>query len=123
MAQASAELKRPRRLSELLADGRPWPADEGLRLVHRLAVEVLALHASGRTHRAIQADAIFLDARRQPHLAAPPAAALFGGEASDPKCCPPELAAGDELELPPSIEAAAALLSTTGQEFDPRRID
>ena len=47
----------------------------------------------------------------------------FGADCSDPEFCPPELAEGDAVELPESIEAAAAVLEARGLATDPRRID
>ncbi|MGO8752474.1 MAG: protein kinase domain-containing protein [Thermoguttaceae bacterium] len=113
----------PRPLSELLEDAGAWPLEQSLRLVHRLGFQVRALHEDGRTHRSIDIHTVTVDDQLQPTLAAGPPKRRFGGTDSDPEFCPPELADGDGLELPESIDAAARLLTAHGHAFDPRRID
>ncbi len=123
MAHTFAKSQTPRRLSEVLAESRPWRVKDSLLLVHRLALQVRTLHQNGRTHRAISPAAVSVDEKLRPQLGAPAGPRRFGGEDSDPEFCPPQLAAAEGLELPEGIEAAAAVLKKNGQALDPRRID
>lgn len=120
MAHQSAQL-RP--LTQLLPPGTTWSLEESLRLVQRLTVQLEALHASGRIHRAIAMDTVQVDDQMRPQLSPPPSLRRFGGECSDPEFCPPELAQGDALELPEQTAVAAGVLQAQGHLFDPRRID
>ena len=123
MADTFSKSETPRRLSELLAEPHRWPLKKRLLLVHRLALQVQSLHQNGRTHRAICLEQVIVDQQRRPQLVPPPGPRRFGGEDADPEFCPPQLAAGDGLELPEGIEAAAAVLKKSGHALDPRRID
>ena len=82
-----------------------------------------SLHRSGRTHRAIGLETVTVDEQLVSHVAPGPALRRLGGDCSDPEYCPPDLAEGDALELPASIDAAAAVLQARGCTLDPRRID
>ncbi len=123
MADTFSKSETPRRLSELLAEPRRWPLKKRLLLVHRLALQVQTLHQNGRTHRAICLEQVIVDQQRRPQLAPPPGPRRFGGEACDPEFCPPQLAGGDGLELPESIQVATAVLEKNAHALDPRRID
>lgn len=123
MKSQSAEIAAPRLLARLLQPGSAWPLDQCLQIVRRLAAEVQSLHRSGRTHRALDAEAVIVDEGRPPRLSPCPAQRYFGGDDPDPQFCPAELAEGDGLELPESIEAAAAVLKAHGVSLDPRQVD
>src|SRR3972149_5962021 len=123
MADTFTKPETPRHLSDLLTDGRPCRVKESLLLVHRLALQARVLHQKGRTHRAICPEQVIVDEKRRPPLGPPAGPRRFGGKESDPEFAPPDRAEGDGLELPESIEAAAAVLRKAGHTLDPRRID
>ncbi|HWB10909.1 MAG TPA: protein kinase [Pirellulales bacterium] len=123
MPTAFSEIDRRRPLAEVLSNRPCWPCGESLRFIRALAEQVSALHRGGHVHRAIDAGTVFVTAEGQPVLEPPPAARGFGGHVSDPDRCPPELAGGQWLELPPALPAVAQLLGSRGAEIDPRRID
>ena len=123
MAHQPAQHRSLRPLTQLLPPGVIWSLEESLRLVQRLTVQLEALHASGRIHRAIAMDTVQMDDQMRPQLSPSPSRRRFGGECSDPEFCPPELAQGDALELPEQTAVAAEVLQAQGHLFDPRRID
>ncbi len=114
MADPSAKPKTDRHLSDLLIEGRAWPFLASLNLIHRLTLQVQTLHQQGRTHRAISAETISIDPEVRAQLGPPAEARRFGGDDADPEFCPPVLAQGDSVELPDSIDAAAAILREQG---------
>ncbi len=123
MAEGFTQSGSPRRLSELLARTQEWSLADRLQLIYKLAVQVCTLHGSGRAHCAISADTVFVDESHEPELGPPAPVCWFGEEHSDPGLCPPELAGGEVVELPSSIEAAAVKLRERGHTCDSRRID
>jgi len=123
MADTLTKSDEPRRLSQWLRDRQPWSLADRLLLIQKLATQVRTLHESGRTHCAITVDEVLVDGEFEPQLGPPAPLCRFGGEHSDPDLCPPELAGGEVLELPPEIERAAAILHQCGHRFDSRRID
>jgi len=118
-----SRIDAPRRLSDVLSEGKLRDTREVLTLVSALAADVAALHVSGRTHRAIGIDAITLDDRMHPTLAPPPASSWFGDGLGDDELCPPQLSEIEPIELVASTEAAAEALRVAGIRFDPRWID
>jgi serine/threonine protein kinase len=110
-------------LSDLLAQQHPWSLQERLGLVKKLAVAVRALHEGGQTHRDICPEMVGMEDPLQPRLMPPAAPREFGGAASDPEFCPPELAGNDPLEVPSDLESAGAVLQKAHGGFNPRRID
>ncbi len=123
MPDISTKPEMPRRLAEVLAEGPRWTVTDRLRIIRRLAQEVHILHQDGRTHRAIDAEAVSIDTQLQPQLASPVGPRRFGGEHSDPEFCPPELAEGSDVQLPEHVEQALAVLRKQGYEVSPERID
>ena len=109
-----------RRLADVLEEGRPWTVEDSLRLVRELAVKVEVLHQGGRTHRAINAETVWVDSRLRPQLSQPAPPRRFGGGHNDPEFCPPELAEGSVLQLPHDVKAAAAVLKRSGRQIDPQ---
>ncbi|HUT95105.1 MAG TPA: hypothetical protein VMY37_36965 [Thermoguttaceae bacterium] len=113
----------PRRLSELVEDGRSWSLRDSLLLIRRLSVLVRDFHQAGQTHRAIDLDHVTVIGRLEPQLSKPPERRWFGGQHSDPEFCPPELVGADLVEVPGGLVAATARLAEQGCAISPARID
>ena len=123
MAETQAKSTTSRCLADLFTQGADWSLADQLQFVRDLAIQVHAAHEQGVVHRAIQADAVRVDERLHPQLDQPGPAVPLGGEGADLECCPPEMTAGEKVDVPQPIEAAAAALERGGHAIDPRRID
>jgi serine/threonine protein kinase len=108
-------------LSSVLAERKSLPVDEVIPILRQLLDLVQALHASGRTHRAIGPETVFLADGHQVTLADPQPMQLLSG--NDPEACPPELARLPPTELPADCAACRQVLARAGFVLDPRRID
>ncbi len=118
-----ANLDAPQSLRQLLKQREDLSAVDRLRIVRHLALQVQALHQSGRTHRAIDAETVLIDDRLRAELASPPLQRRFGAPDADPEFCPPDLAGTEALRLPEKIEAAAAVLKKNRRTLTPQQID
>ncbi len=118
-----ANLDAPQSLRQLIEQREDLSAADRLRIVRHLALLVQALHQSGRTHRAIDAEAVLIDDRLRAELASPPSQRRFGALDADPEFCPPDLAGTEALRLPEKIEAAAAVLKKNRRTLTPQQID
>jgi len=123
MPEATAFTPGERSLDVVLGERGPLPEGEALAVLRRLLADLRALHASGRTHRGIRADAVRITPEGIASLAEPPAALVCGGDDADPEACPPELRGVGPVRLPAGIEEARQALARAGCDLDPRRID
>ena len=123
MASVLSEPGRPRPLAELLTPGEAWPLGLALPFMHRLAEQVLDLHAAGELHGAIDVATIQVDRQGAPTLPPPPSTVKIGGEWFDLQFCPPELADADSVVLPRQLATAAERLAAAGRTLNARRID
>ena len=123
MAHMFTQLRSPRRLSELLAEGHGWSLKDHLLLVRRLAAQVRSLHRAGRTHRAIAAEGVAVDEKLRPQLGPPAGPRSFGADDPDPEFCPPELSEAEDFILGEDIDSAAASLTARQLDLDPRSVD
>ena len=123
MSQEIRSAAAPRLLQSVLAERGALPPETAVALFRQLLAGVRALHAAGRTHRAIRPDAVRLEPTGRAALLPPAAAVDFGGPGADPESCPPELLEASAVRLPAEIEAARQELSRAGIALDPRRID
>ena len=123
MATSSVRSAPSLYLTAVLAERGALPVEEGLPLLRQLLAQVRALHAAGRTHRAIGPQTVRLDPAGCATLTDPVPVQELGGADADPESCPPELHGAAAVRLPEEIEAARQVLSEAGVELDPRRID
>lgn len=110
-------------LANVLAERPCWPYEEALALIRDVAEQVAALHRNGQVHLSIGPATISVSPTGKLQLATPPAVRAFGGMASDPEYCPPELADVERFELPSLLAGAQAALVSRNFSLDPRRID
>lgn len=105
-------------LASLLTDQGVLPLAEGLSILRQLAVDVRALHGSGRIHGIIGLDAVLVDEAGKARLV--PAELAAAGSSEN---CPPELLGHKSLRLPAEIPAAREALIRAGIALEPVRID
>jgi len=110
-------------LSDVLANETPKPSDV-LQWMAQLNDQIQGLHATGRLHREVRSDKIWIDARRNATLQPATAGPISCGEAHEPNRMPPELELIDELKLPDRIDLVRdQFKSHDAESCDPCRID
>jgi WD40 repeat protein/serine/threonine protein kinase len=108
-------------LDRYLAERGPLPLEEAFAILRALVAAVRALHASGRIHRSITPQSVYLDEGQQVLLAPPEPVRKLGG--MDREINPPELLGAPALDLPDDLAACRTALERAGIALDPRRID
>ena len=109
-------------LSDLLAVETPKPS-QVLKWIAQLTDQVQGLHATGRLHREIRSDKIWIDGHQNATLQPAADQKVLCGAAYEPNRLPPELETIDELKLSSRIDLVRDQLKSHDADCDPSRID
>ncbi len=109
-------------LSDLLAVETPKPS-QVLNWIAQLNDQVQGLHATGRLHREIFCEKIWIDGSRNATLQPAANQKIVCGAAHEPNRLPPELEMIDELKLSDQMEQVHDELKSRDSDCAPTRID
>lgn len=121
MSQGSLQNEDNKTLADSLT--RHFSVEEILDLISRLAVQIQALHKSGKLHLRISPESVFMDSSQNLILKETDRSCVFGRVNSDQQVCPPELQNIESIVIPVNINSAADSLRHEGLQLNPTRID